>query len=461
VTGSRFQEPPPVVSTVAGEGGNVFDRFSLRKTLLIDRERTQLKLIPWAMKGGLAILDQGLTSGCHFVIGILLARWLSPEQYGAYAVAFAVYMLLLMIYQSVVLEPMAVFGASTYRGCLRGYLKTLLQLHLAGALLIIFVLCVSAGVVLKLGRADGMPGALVGVALAGPSVLLLGLARRTFYLQLSPAPAACGALFYCTLTLGGLCLADRYRLLSSLSALLIMGMGGLGASAFLLTHLKLRLPSSVGGPSLRDTWHRHWRYGRWALAGYAMMWIPANIFYPLLGSFSGMAQVGELKALMNFASPLLQTYAALSPLLLPYTARVLKQEGCAGASFLTGRITLLYVSGAVAYWALLLSFKGPAFRTLYSGRYMEVAYLLPVVALGSVFSSAFFGSGTALRAMESPASVFTAVCISNCISLAIGVPATRVLGVRGAVWSMALSEALALVMVVVLLRRKVRTTSDN
>lgn len=428
----------------------------MRKTLLVDQERTQLRLVPWAIKGVLAILDQGLSSGSNFVIGILLARWLSPEQYGAYAVAFAIFLLLLMLYQSVLLEPMAVFGASAYRDCLRGYLKALLQIHLGAALLIFSVLSASAVIALKLGQAGGMPGAFVGVAVAGPLVLLLGLARRTFYLQHSPAPAACGAFSYCALTLGGLYLAYRYSWLSSLSALLIMGLGGLGASALLLTHLKLRLPLSLAAPNLHDTWRRHWRYGRWALAGYAMMWIPANIFYPLVGSFSGMAQAGQLRALMNFASPVLQISAALSPLLLPYAARVLKQQGCAGANLLAGRITFLYVSGAVAYWALLLLFEKPAFRALYSGRYVEVAYLLPVVALGSVFCSAFFGSATALRAMESPASVFTAVTISNCISLAIGVPVTRALGVRGAVWSIALSEALAFVMVVVLLRRKVR-----
>ncbi len=451
VIGSRPREPPPsIVRTVAGHDAEN----------LLNGATIQQKVIPWAMKGGLAILDQGLVTGSNFVIGILLARWLPPEQYGAYAVAFAVFLLLGMLYQSLLLEPMAVFGASAYRGCVRGYLKALLSLHLAAALVSFFVLSVSAGVVLKLGQASGLPGALAGVALAAPCVLLFWLARRTFYLELSPAPAVGGALFYCALTLGGLTLAYRHHLLSPFSALLLMGVGALGASALLLTHLKLQLPPGLGAPSFRDTWRRHWRYGRWAMAGYAMMWIPANIFYPLLSSFSGMAQAGELKALMNFGAPVLQTYGAFSALLLPYAARVQEQEGCAGASALARRITWLSVSGAVAYWAPLVLLKEPAFRLLYSGRYTEVAYLLPIVALGSVSWSAFFGPATALRAMESPASVFTVVCVSSCISLAIGVPATRALGVRGAVWAMALSEALAFVVAVVLLRRKVRRASD-
>src|ERR1700691_3728197 len=52
------------------------------------------KFARWITKGGLAILDQGLISGSNFLIGILLARWLMPEQYGAFALAFYVFLLL-------------------------------------------------------------------------------------------------------------------------------------------------------------------------------------------------------------------------------------------------------------------------------------------------------------------------------------------------------------------------------
>lgn len=461
MTGSRLQEPPALVKPVAGGGANAFDRFSLRKILSMDRTHIQRKVIPWVMKGGLAIFDQGIFTGSNFVIGVMLARWLSPEQYGTYAVAFAVFLLLLMVYQALVLEPMLVFGGSAYRNCLRGYLKSLLLLHLGVSLVIVVVMCVSAGVALKLGQANELPGALVGIAFAAPLVLLFWLVKRVFYLKLAPAPSAGGALLYCALTIGGLTLVYKHGLLSPLSAFLLMGLGSVGTSIWLLAYLALRLPSSQDAPSLPDTWRRHWRYGRWALGANAMMWIPFNIFYPLLSSFSGMVQAGELKALMNFAAPVLQTCAALSPLMLPYTARVLAERGGTGVSFALRRMTLLCVSCAVPYWVVLFLFRGPAFRILYSGRYTEVAYLLPIVALASVFSSAFFGPSIVLRSMESPGLVFAAVSASSCLSVAIGIPLTRVLGVRGAAWSMALSEALAFVAAVVLLRRKSYISSET
>jgi O-antigen/teichoic acid export membrane protein len=421
-----------------------------------DQVIIQRKLFAWAMKGGLTIVDQGLITGSNFVIGVLLARWLPPDQYGTYAVAWAIFLLFAMLHQSLLQEPQMVFGASAYRHCARSYLKVLLRLHLATSLLISFALCASAEVALKLGQRGSLPGALAALAIAAPLVLLFWIVRRSFYLQFSPAPAVAGGLLYSAFAIGGLYVVRRLRLLSPMFALLSMGLGALAASIFFFTYLKLRLPSSLAAPNLRETWDRHWRYGRWALASAAVMWIPANFFYPLLSSFSGMAQAGELKALMNFAAPILQTCAALAVLLLPYVTRTHEHKGYAGTGTITRHITLLCISGTVMYWLPLLLFKAPAFRLLYSGRYTDVAYLLPVVALGSVFFSAFFASANALRATESPASVFAAVLVSTCVSLTIGVPAVRVFGVKGAVWSTTLSEILAFVIAMLLLRRKVR-----
>jgi Na+-driven multidrug efflux pump len=62
--------------------------------------------------------------------------------------------------------------------------------------------------------------------------------------------------------------------------------------------------------------------------------------------------------------------------------------------------------------------------------------------------------------LESPGLVFAAVSVSSVIAVAVGIPLTRALGVRGAVWSMALSEALAFVMAIVLLRRKARQSVE-
>jgi O-antigen/teichoic acid export membrane protein len=412
-------------------------------------------LLRWGTKGGLAIVDQGLISGSNFLLGILLARWLVPEQYGAYALAFSIFLLLSFLYHSLLLEPMAVFSGSAYSKSLRGYLKSLIWIHLSITAVSLVVLGTSAGVAFIRGEPGGLPGALLGVTLASPCILLFWLARRAYYMQLAPARAASGALLYCVLVVGGLYLLFKYQRLSPFTAYLLMATGALVTASYLLLHLRRTLPGLEAGPTSRQAWNRHWDYGRWALASALATWIPYYMYYPLLTSFFGMTQAGQLRALMNFALPLEQTFTALSSLFLPYAARVVEREGRASAGPLTRRITLLYIVGAIAYWMVFIPFKGPVFHFLYAGKYTEVAYLIPYVALETALWSAAFGPAIVLRAMESPASIFYARIVSSVLSLAVGIPLTWAYGLWGVMLGIVLSNAAAFVMTMYFLRAKI------
>lgn len=444
-------EPPEIL--LASTATDVPGQSVVARFLAFDRELLG-KLTGWVHKGGLALLDQGLISGSNFVISILLARWLTPEFYGAYAVAFGIYVLLQLTYGALVLEPMAVFGGAAYRNCLRGYCGSMLWVHLVISFVVFVLVGSSAAVAQALGWTGGLSGALLGVALASPCLLLLWYARRAFYLEMSPGRAATGSLLYCVLLLGGLFLAYRRSLLSPFKVFLLMGIAALVADVLLLIRLRSELPAGDPAPALRESWQRHWRYGRWALASCVASWTPTYIFYPLLSTFSGIAHSGELRALMNFFSPLDQTLSALSLLFLPYAARVQAEQGRSGLIALTRNLMILSVAGAVVYWALVVEFRTPVFRLLYGGKYTNVAYLLPVLALGSIFWSAGYGPAIALRAIESPASIFVAYFATTLISVMVGIPATRYFGLKGAVWASNATEVASFVVLMFLMRRK-------
>src|SRR5229473_1959263 len=120
------------------------------------------KPLRWMKKGGLAILDNGLISGSNFLLGILLARWLAPEEYGAYALSFSIFILVGFLYQALLLEPLSVFAGSVFRGNLRGYLKKALWIH--WAISIPTGLAIGGGAVLAkvLGHSPVLPVALAG-----------------------------------------------------------------------------------------------------------------------------------------------------------------------------------------------------------------------------------------------------------------------------------------------------------
>ena len=426
----------------------------------IDAGSTSKKAARWATKGGLAILDQGLISGSNFLIGILLARWLVPAEYGAFSLAFSVFLLLSYVYQSLLSEPQAVFSGSAYRQCLRGYLKALLSIQLVVTVFGLVLLGGSAAVVYYMGEADGLPGALAGVAIASPCILFFWLLRRSYYMNLAPARAAMGAFIYFVLVVSGLIVAYKKALISPFSAYLLMAIGALATALFLLTQVKKVLPpDACEPPTARQAWQKHWDYGRWALGVSVVTWIPYYMYYPLVSAFRGMAAAGQLKALMNLSLPMEQSYTALAILFLPYAARVCREKGIKSSGTLVRRIIMLFVGGAVLYWGLMIPFKGVVFHVLYGGKYMEVAPLIPYVALGTTMWSAAFGPAILLRAIESPDLIFYARLVASILSLVVGVPATKVFGLWGVVISIIVANIAAFVISMYILQRKANSAS--
>jgi O-antigen/teichoic acid export membrane protein/thymidylate kinase len=410
----------------------------------------------WLAKGMFAVLDQGLISGSNFLMGILLARWLAAEQYGAYALAFAMFILISIVYQSLVLEPMTVFGPSVYHGVMRNYLGILVKLQtVLGS--VVFVVGAFAAVYFLYARGSAqLAPALVGATIAGPCVLLFWFARRACYVELSPSRSLSGAIVYMPLLLGSVWILLKLKLLSPFTAFAATGVSALLASAYLLSRLKPVLARQAQGPHLPEVSRRHWEYGRWALAAAVFLWIPWNICYPLVTKFWGLAETGSLRALLNLALPITQTYSAFSLLFLPYTARLSHQEGWPAMKGQAMRIAGLYAGGSAVYWLFVCMFSGPLVRFLYAGRYTEIIPLLPWVGLSSIIAGIVMGPTIVIRAMRSPASVCWIYLFSSAVATGVGIPAIWAWGMRGAVVALALSSLTAIISGFLILRIRVR-----
>lgn len=250
--------------------------------------RLELKRVMkiWPARGFFALLDQGLISGSNFIVAILLARWLAPNQYGGYALAFEVFLFLSVAYGALILEPMSVLGSSIYKDSFHNYLGILLRIHSVVSILIVTAVFAGAKVLSDLRPRGSLPDALVGIGVASPCLLLFWLARRGFYVHLMPRKAAVGACVYAAVLLVGIAIVYRLRSLSSLSAFLVMAAGAVVAGPLMLRWFKNHVPASHGQHlRIKDVLRQHWIYGRWALASSVAIWFAAAIYYPLMGSF--------------------------------------------------------------------------------------------------------------------------------------------------------------------------------
>lgn len=397
----------------------------------------------WLRKCLLAVIDQGLISGSNFLLAILLARWLPAEQYGAYALSFAVFVLFSFLQQGLFLEPMSVFGPSTYQKSQSEYLGSLLWLQAALAALILIGVVIPGALYLEVG--SGMlRKAFLGMALSAPCVLLYWFARRAYYLQLRPSGAVAGAMFYSAILASVVWFCFRTGTLSPLTAFLAIGFSALMTSIRQLRDLRPSIVQGANLSGLKDIGNRHWQYGRWAIVGSLFMWIPWNIYYPVVGRFFGLAEVAKLRALLNLVLPVTQLLSAFSLLFLPLASHIGQQENWLAARKLGLKLATFFGASAAVYWLPVCLFRVPFLRLMYAGHYLHVSPFVPWIALSSVLSGMALGPTIALRAMRSPASVGFTYGIAGGLSVVLGIPATHSFGISGAIACNVLSSFVAL-----------------
>src|ERR1700694_5346203 len=93
---------------------------------------TGRRLRAWGWLSAMSLVDQGLTSGAGFGVNLLLARWMAPEVYGAFAVAFAGFLFVSGFHNVLLLEPLGGVGPSRHAGKLPAYFRA--QIKVPGLL---------------------------------------------------------------------------------------------------------------------------------------------------------------------------------------------------------------------------------------------------------------------------------------------------------------------------------------
>lgn len=367
------------------------------------KEEATLLWLNWGSKAVFAILDQGLFAGGNFIANILLARWISPESYGAFALAYSVFLLLSTFHTAALTAPLLVFGAGRYSDEFGKYLRLLLSAHmgLTGAMGLILIVAVA--VVGGLGS-TAVAQALLGVAIATPFILLIWFVRAACYVRFRPHWAAVGGALYLLLLTAGLYGIYRTHLLSPASGFAVMGLSSLVTGLWLLRLLEpqwwvgfefprtngigtaWRLLTSIGSGTLLDTgrqsgWeparalHDHFRFAKWQSASSLTNWLVGNLHYFFLSSVAGLANVAVMRVLDTMLLPYFHYQAAISRLITPILGMRAKNPRADLLPYAT-RVTLLWASQAVVAYIVLRAFAGHVMSLLYGSAYSQYRDLL-------------------------------------------------------------------------------------
>ena len=409
-------------------------------------------LTRWLGRGTWTVLDQGLFAGGNFLLNVLLARWLLPDEYGAFTlVSFAALLLVGVVHTGLLTEPMLVYGSGAFRDRRRPYIRLVLRGHRVFSVAAAAALFLVAGAV-GLAGLHGLALDFAALAVAQGGILLMWLLRRACYVHVRPKVAVQGGAVYVAAIGGGLVALQVTGALGSAAAILLMGSASLAAAALIGVRLGLgRAPGRA--PTLEaEARASHRAYGGWATATGGLEWVQGVLPFLILPLWHGLEATGAFRALFNLVMPVMHAYGALSLLLVPTfvealrTGRLRQRLGVALGVVGAGTLGYAAFTGWGGAW-LLERVYGPAY-TSYSG-------LLWLFALYPVVGGVATVLASVRRAQERPRATFHARAGGATVMATLGTGLIWAFGLLGAIVA---DLAAALAEVVVLARGAGATT---
>jgi O-antigen/teichoic acid export membrane protein len=252
---------------------------------------------------GAALIEQALFAGTNFLATMLLVRWVAIEEVGAFSFAYASFLLTQMICDTIVVEPIAIFGAAKYAARIGIYSGIVLYGLFAAAGVAALALTTLALVCLVI-PSPVLAAATFGAAMAAPLLFLRSMTQQLCYVRARAGLFALCGFVYAVEMPGFLYLLHMTGSLTAASALVAMGLAtAIPSMTVILAVLRPELRPSHIRRSVRNVMVDHWGYGRWSSAGQTMQWIGLNAYYMLGPLFIGLTAVAAIRPLFNLILP--------------------------------------------------------------------------------------------------------------------------------------------------------------
>jgi O-antigen/teichoic acid export membrane protein len=368
-----------------------------------------------------SLADQAVVSAGNFVTTILLARALSPSEYGVYALLFAVMLFMVSSYSAIVAYGLSLHGSTLTDAALR---------PLAGGSLVL-----TAWMGVALGAATSIVTLFFGRGSLAPWIVLALLfwqlqetTRRALMSRLRHRDATWGDAVSYLGQAGCIAYLLVDRRLTLASAFEVMAMTSAAAMLFQAWQLRLAL-SDLRGP-LRVL-RKYWDVGRSALLANATQAFVGQMLLWLLG-IGGIAEVACFQSLTNLLRVTNPVMFAIGSVLLPRVA------ACGGASTEGLRVSRRYgLIGAVIllpYFLAIFVFPSALLRLLYGAGsvYAGFGAELRVLVVGSAFAYAAYVLGMHFYALSMSNVVLRSALIAAAIGVVGGLILIMEAGILGA-----------------------------
>jgi O-antigen/teichoic acid export membrane protein/thymidylate kinase/tRNA A-37 threonylcarbamoyl transferase component Bud32 len=384
-----------------------------------------------------ALADQVLISGTNFVTTILLARTLTPDDFGDFVLVYLLLLFVNSIQLGLITQPHNVLGARR-RG--EDYVC-----YTASTAISQFILAITATLLAFAGWAVTwwFDSAVWPLLLALPPVILAWqaheFARRVLYTERRVA----AALFVDLVSYGG----------QTFTIVALLGLHALsGVSALYVIAITFALGAVVGcwliRHSLKGSFdlsvlRQNWDFGKWLAGGEILStWLCGELFVVLGAAALGAGAAGILRVVNTVFGPTrIVTYVANTVLPIGLSRTLAdKGEKALRRQFRAACLVVMPAIGGYCLTAAL--FAGPVLWLFYGDKYLDAAPVLRLFAAYIFVNYMGVVLSTALKAKQLTFGIFISRLTTCLVTIPLGALMIVAFGIYGAVLGMMLNSLL-------------------
>lgn len=380
-------------------------------------------------KGAWALADQALISATNFTTMVLVARSVSPREFGLYSLAYTGLLFANSVQSALVIQPHASLGAPRAREGYRTYTTDTALLQLGFALVTAIAVAIT-GIAMSL---QGLWIAPVVIALtaAAPAWQLQEFPRRALYVRSRIRSAFMNDLVSYGGQIALMVFLWSRRELTPISAIVAMAVTSAAAALFGAWQIRKQIEWTFARPSLRKTMKENWTFGKWLLGGDLAYWTSGQIYPILAAAFVSVTATGLMRAAHTVLGPTNLLMVSLDPVFSPRAARAYARGGITDLRALVARLQLAVGAAMGAYCIAAAIFARPIFAIVYGPEYARHSWMLSVLAIATLIASLRTPIRLGFKALRQTRAVFFSYLTSSMFNLTLGVLIVRWFGMAG------------------------------
>ncbi|MBO1750296.1 oligosaccharide flippase family protein [Actinotalea sp. BY-33] len=374
------------------------------------------------------ISDQALSSATNFAVGVVVARSVSPLDFGAFSLVFALFAIAVSLSRAVATEPFLVRFSAT-----PATLSSTAARGAAGTALVLGVVVGVLGALASFLLPEEVRPVLLALSLCLPGLLVQDAWRQIFFGLGRGHSALVNDLVWLLAMVPLVALALGSGETSSTR--LVLAWGAAATAAALVGGWQLRTAPQPGATAAwlrthRDLWPR--------FAGESILIAGAPQLYAItVAAFAGLVAAGQIRLVLIVLGPVHVLIQGIGLVALPEGVRALAR----GRRQLTVHAVLvsgLIAGGALAWGALVMLTPADWWTWLAGAGWVAAAAILAPMSLHQILNGANTGAHVGLRAMQAAQRSLRTRVATSC--LLVAAPTTAVAlgeGVLGAAWALA------------------------